>query len=202
MSSIINKLITFCNDEWDFFGKGEINLNGTTKEGIKEYQDGAWQRIGDYWKFIDGPYKNLTGKDRGTAWSAAFISFAFSESDAGEHFPYSAGHAKYINTSIRNSNNGKYNAPIVGQRLASYKLKPGDLIGYWRGDKKITFDNARKIGWYKSHTEIIVEVGNQYAYSIGGNVNHTVIRRQVKLNKKGEFVDKRENWFVIIQNNM
>jgi hypothetical protein len=37
---------------------------------------------------------------------------------------------------------------------------------------------------------------------MGGNVMHSVTRREVKLNAKGELDDNRENWFVVIENNL
>ena len=202
MASIIPKLITTCDAEWNFFGRSVIRLDGTSQVGKREYDDGAWQRIGDYWKFIGGGYKHLTGKDRGTAWSAAFVSWSMNEAGAADNFPYSSGHATYINQSIKNVNNGLVNSPIVGHPLKGYQLKVGDLIGYWRGDTKITFENARETGWYESHTDIVVEVGVGVAYTIGGNVMHSVTKRAVKLGPGGDLVDERENWFVAIENKM
>ncbi len=200
MASIIPSLLAECDEEWKFFGRSEKRLDGTDDVGLREYDDGAWQRIGDYWRALGGAYKNLTGKDRGVPWSAAFISWCMREAGAAARFPYSAGHAKYINQAIRDS--AKASAPLAGHRLAGYKLKPGDLIGYWRGKTKITFDNARKIGWYDSHTDIVVDVAAGKALSMGGNVMHSVTRREVKLNAKGELDDNRENWFVVIENNL
>lgn len=200
MASIVDALIDVCNSEWAFFGHSFIKTDGTSLVGKKEYQDGAWQRIGDYWKNLGGPYKNLTGKDRGVPWSAAFISWCMREAGAGAGFPYSAGHATYINAAIRDAN--KPTATLVGKQLNGYKLKLGDLIGYWRGEKQITFDTALKIGWYESHTEIIVEIAGNRAFSMGGNVNHSVTKRQVKLGTNGELKDTSENWFVVIQNNL
>lgn len=167
MTSIVPKLLEVCDAEWGFFGNSVLNLNGTSCVGKKEYEDGAWQRIGDYWKLIGGGYQHLTGKDRGTAWSAAFISWCMNQSGAGSKFPYSAGHAKYINQAIKNAKNGTGNALLIGHPLKEYKLKVGDLIGYWRGDTKITFDNANQIGWYLSHTDVVVEIAPGVAYSIG-----------------------------------
>ena len=203
MTTLTKNLIEFCIDEWNFFGAAEINLNNTiVDDGIKkEYQDGPRQRIADYWKFIGGAYKNLNGADRGTPWSAAFISFAFHEANAGNKFPYSAGHARYINHAIKNTKNG-INSPLMGRKLKGYSIKAGDLIGFWRGDKRITFENANRIGWYHSHTEIVIEVKNNYAYTIGGNVLHSVTRRQVRLNSQGHLVDRKKNWFVAIENNL
>ena len=198
--SIVSSLLEVCEAEWQFFGRSVRNLDGSSKVGLREYDDGAWQRIGDYWREIGGAYKNLTGKDRGYAWSAAFISWCMRQAGAGAAFPYSAGHAKYINAAIRNA--GDSSAPLIGHRLSGYKLKPGDLIGYWRGETKITFDNARKIGWYDSHTDIVVEVQAGKAFTMGGNVMHSVTKRAVRLGAKGDLTDKSENWFVAIQNNI
>lgn len=169
---------------------------------MKEYEDGAWQRVSDYWKFIVGGYKNLTGKDRGTPWSAAFISWCMGQVGVGNQFPYSAGHAKYINQSIKNARSGNLSAPIVAHALKGYKLRQGDLIGYWRGDKEVNFENANAIGWYESHTDIVVEIGDGVVFTIGGNVMHSVTKRAVKIGSAGELVDNRENWFVAIENNI
>lgn len=202
MATIIPALVQVALAEWTFFGGGQINLDGTVKDGKKEYQDGAWQRVGDYWRFLGGAYRNLTGKDRGYPWSAAFVSFGFHEAGAEDRFPYAAAHATYINTAIRNADEGMSTAPIVAHRLGDYQPKVGDLIGYWRGDTRVSFETARRIGYYESHTDIVVEVGDGYAYSIGGNVSQSVTRRQVKLNARGQLADKSANWFVVVENRM
>jgi hypothetical protein len=191
-------LIDACNNEWEFFGRSTITANGASTVGLREYDDGAWQRVGDYWRALGGPHQNLTGKDRGVPWSAAFISWVIREAGAGTQFPYSAGHATYINQAIRDAGNA--NAPLAGHKLNAYAPQPGDLIGYWRGQKPITVDNARQVGWYQSHTDIVVAVDNGVLHSIGGNVMHSVTRRAVKINSQGLVIDKRENWFVVIEN--
>ena len=204
-SAFTTKLVDFANDEWDFFGRQEWRLDGTVRDGKKEYQDGAWQRVGDYWRFIGQTYPsyaNLTGKDRGYPWSAAFISYCMSDAGAGTKFPYSPGHATYINKAISNAKNGTANAAIVGHKPTGYTLKPGDLIGYWRGDVAVTYDKALQIGWYTSHTDVVVEVGNKWAKSIGGNVGHSVTKREVRLSAGGNLTDTSENWFVVIENKL
>ncbi len=200
MASIITDLISFAEREWEFFERSTIALDGRTFVGRKEHEDGIAERVADYWQFIGGPFKNLTGRDRGTPWSAAFISFCFHEAGAGDQFPYSAAHAKFINTAIRNASDPT--AALVGHKLKGYRLKPGDLIGYWRGDTKITFDNARGIGSYMSHTDIVVAVDKGVAHSIGGNVMHSVTRRAVRLGSEGDLTDRSQNWFVAIANNL
>lgn len=198
--SIAENLIKVCLKEWEFFGRSAIGVNGTSTAGLREYDDGGWQRVGDYWRALGGGHANLTGKDRGVPWSAAFISWVMREAGAGSGFPYSEGHATYINQAIRNASLA--DAPIIGHKLSSYAPKVGDLIGYWRGDKAITFDNARQVGWYPSHTDIVVAVANGVLFSIGGNVMHSVTKRASRINANGMLIDKRENWFVAIENNI
>lgn len=200
MESFTSKLIAICDREWEFFDRSIIRLDGTMQIGKKEYEDGAWQRVNDYWRFIGGGYQNLTGKDRGQPWSAAFISWCMNEAGAGNKFPYSASHAKYINQAIKNSKSESINSAILGHPLSGYKLKTGDLIGYWRGATMISFDNATQVGWYESHTDIVVEIGNGIAYTIGGNVRHSVTKRAVKLGPNGDLVDTSQKWFVAIEN--
>lgn len=202
MESIIPTLIATAESEWRFFGCDQTRLDGTAIDGRKEYQDGAWQRIGNYWHEIGGGYANLTGRDRGYPWSAAFISFCFKSSGAGARFPYSPAHSRFINAAIRNHDEDKPDAPLVGHKLADHVLKPGDLIGYWWGSEPIAFDTARRIGDYHSHTEIVVEVENRVARSIGGNVSHSVMLREVRLDAAGHLADGSANWFVAIENNL
>ncbi len=202
MSPIIQALVQQAREEWEFFGHQRWKLDGSLIKGRQEYEDGAWQRIGDYWKNIGGGYANLTGKDRGYPWSAAFISFCMRAAGAGSNFPYSAGHARYINKAISNHLAGKMAEPIVGQRLTQYAPKVGDLIGYWRGATPITFDSAPSIGWYESHTDIVVDVAPGVLSSIGGNVSDGVTLREVRLGGDGKIVDQAQNWFVTVENRM
>lgn len=197
-----HKLVDFALGEWDFFGRAQYNLNGTTVDGKKEHQDGAWQRIGDYWKAIGGPYANLTGKDTGTPWSAAFISFCMRQAGAGSKFDYSAGHATYINAAIRAANAGNANAAFRAFKKSDHALQPGDLVGYWRGTTPISIDNALNIGWYQSHTDLVVEVGDKFVYVVGGNVGHSVTRKQLRTNASGNLVDTGYKWFVVMKNQL
>ena len=158
--------------------------------GIVREQNGNW----------NGP-SGVAARWR-APWSAAFISWCMSSAGAGKRFLYSASHAAYINQAIANAENGAFTSSTLGHPVTGYKLKAGDLIGHWRGDKKITFANAVRRGWYESHVDIVVEVHKGFALSIGGNVMHSVTKRAVKLGPNGELKDNRENWFVVIENKM
>ena len=91
---------------------------------------------------------------------------------------------------------------MIAHAPKTYVLKPGDLIGYWRGAKAITLDNALQVGWYESHADIVVEIGSGFAHTIGGNVMHSVTKREVKLSAASELIDQSENWFVSIATNI
>lgn len=202
MTRFTDNLIDVVMVEWAFFGSPTWNLDGTTTDGKKEYSDGAWQRIGEYWRQLYGPYAHLTGKDRGYPWSAAFVSFCMREAGADDKFRYSASHATYINASILASRKEEDGAPFTAESPKAVSLKVGDLIGYWRGDQRITIENAISVGWYQSHTDIVVNVGKRSAHVVGGNVGHSVTRKEVRLNPEGKLIDTRYPWFVVIQNNL
>lgn len=202
VSAFTDKLVDVAMDEWRFFGSPYWNIDGTTQDGKKEQEDGARQRIGDYWRPLGGPYANLNGSDHGYPWSAAFISFCMRTAGAGKRFSYSPAHATYINASIRAAAASSKTAAFYGLEPSSQPVSKGDLIGYWRGNTKITVKTALQTGWYQSHTDIVTEVGKGFAYVIGGNVGHSVTRKQVKLNTAGILTDERYSWFVLMSNRL
>lgn len=203
MTQFTNKIINIALGEWEFFGFSRKNIDGTVKIGRVEYQDGMYMRVNSYWQLVHKLYKpsydHLTGKDRGWPWSAAFISFCMNSANAGETFHYSAGHAHYINAAIKAMNNNDSNAIYRAHKKNGYSLKVGDMVAYWRGGTKITINNARKIGWYNSHCDIVTEVGKNYVKVIGGNVMHSVTQKALRINDDGELTDTSEKWFVVLE---
>lgn len=198
--TIIESLTSICNEEWDFFGNSKIHLDGTSQIGRSEYDEGAWQRVGHYWQSLGTSYAHLTGKDRGWAWSAAFVSFCMKNAGAGRLFPYSASHSRYINYAIAQSSNPE--SPLIAHRIAEYVPRVGDLIGRWRGIQVVTFDNAVSLGNYESHTDIVVATKPGVIEVIGGNVLHSVTRQELMSDSEGHLSDKRQAWFVVIENRL
>ncbi|WP_105382384.1 DUF2272 domain-containing protein [Neorhizobium alkalisoli] len=201
MSHFTDDLIRTATEEWDFFGRSAYNLNGTTVDGKKEYQDGAWQRIGTYWQNIGGPYARLTGKDRGYPWSAAFVSFCMTDAKVPPtKFGKSAAHSSYINDAIRAMVSGNRSTAFFAQDKRQYPLKPGDLVAYWRGGRPISIGNALSVGYYQSHCDIVVDVNSASAYVIGGNVGNSVTRKELRIDSQGRLTDTGYKWFVILEN--
>lgn len=214
--SFANDLIARVNTQWAFFGKdeatgGDKKVNGKPKETVEPFAS----RVGDYWLTIptssyDALVKDFAkalGKLDGTVtalpWSAAFISYCMQMSGAGSQFPYSAGHATWIVKAIKNKAAGRLNAPLVGYRTNETPLQPGDLIGAPR-QSGVTYNNAVSKGWFKSHTDIIVEVDHatKTAYAIGGNVTQSVARTKLKILSDGTLNDTSRPWLVVIRNNV
>lgn len=203
MSVLADGIVEAAKDEWEFFGFSRKNLDGTTELGRVEYQDGVHQRVNTYWKVVHDKYKpkydHLTGKDRGWAWSAAFVCFCMNEAGVGSEFDYSSWHGKYINSALRAANNEDVGAIYRARKKSEHSLKAGDLVAYWRGPRRITMENARKIGWYESHCDIVTEVGDRFVNVIGGNVMHSVTQKALRTNEAGMLTDTSEKWFTVLE---
>lgn len=192
--SVVEAAIKIAREEWEFFGKQEIDINGKTiRRGRKETDEGFWQRVGLYW--MDGTGKNLTGKNDDYAWSAAFISFVMRKAGSGERFRYSAQHSVYIRQAVRarERNDKKYG--FWGYALTESPVKVGDLVCYAR-QPGISVNTQSSN--YKSHADLVVEVTSGKALVIGGNVGNSVTQKAIELNSTGHLVDKTQPWFAVL----
>jgi len=191
-------LVKNANEEWARFGYQTRDKNNNwIKQGRKEYEDGFWQRVGDYWR--QGVGKKYTGKDRDVAWSSAFISWVMMKSGGlfGIPFTKSGSHSKYIRDYVKNRKEGKTNAPFVAYRINEKPAEIGDLVCYSRESSTDMYD---KTGSYKSHCDIVVAKRPNEIEVIGGNVNQSVSKR-VLSTQNGRVIDPHSKWFAIIKNN-
>ena len=221
-------LVGVANKEWQWFGKdltradkfigpdGKTTFSKGTKtkpNPRKETVEPYNTKIGDYWLAVPTAsynrlvknYAKAKGKLDGTvniAWSAAFISYCMQKAGAGTSFPYETGHATWMVKAIRNWQDKKINAALVGYEPGKLPLQPGDLIGRPR-EAGVTYKNAVKKGWFLSHSDIVVEidVAKRRAYVIGGNVGQSCSKSEVKIDKDGKLTDPG-GWIVHIQNNI
>src|SRR5262245_6935416 len=100
MTPIVTQAISLARQEWEFFGRQEVDRDGhLLRRGRKETDEGFWQRVGVYW--LEGTGQHLTGKNSDFPWSATFMSFVMRKAGAGERFKYSAQHSVYIRAAIQ-----------------------------------------------------------------------------------------------------
>ena len=185
-SLFVNNLTKMALDEWKAWNKG------LTKEGDASTMD----RLRAYWREGAG-LTNMSDQDMiNEAWSAAFISYLMKKSGAGSDWKYSSSHSKYITDSIKNRKENN-NKPFKGYRPEEVKIRIGDLVGFAR-QSGVTYDTT---GDYKSHTDIVIDVKDGYADTIGGNVGQSVKITRVPLTADGKIdLAKANKYFVVIKN--
>ncbi|MCA9776782.1 MAG: DUF2272 domain-containing protein [Candidatus Eremiobacteraeota bacterium] len=177
-----------------FGGQTVAESGSVTKRGHREYESGYDKRIGDYWKSIG---LNFDGDDRSVPWSAAFISFAHRMAGAGEQFKAGPAHASYIRDSIMAKKEGRTDAAYLGHRSSERAPQVGDLIGRAR-QGGVNYENQPSS--YKSHTDLVVEVGPGFVKMIGGNVADSVSLTTLGTDSKG-FLNNQSRYFVVMEPN-
>ena len=202
-SSIAIKGMQLCLDEWALFGKQEYDKNGNTaRAGRREGEDGIYQRIGSYW--LEGTNTHgLDGRNHEMPWSAAFISWIMRKSGTGTRFRYSTQHSVYVDQAIRDKKDGRAAAGFWGWRLNECRPSVGDLV-CWSRESGVDYDH-QKGGNYKGHCDIVVEIGLEELWVIGGNVGNSVTRRPLPLNSEGYLVPVSmggEQLFGLMQNRL
>ncbi len=187
-SSFKIKLVDLAKKEHKAWNYGKI------KEGNKD----TLQRLRNYWEEGTGIKKN-DNYYINEAWSSAFISYLMKKAGAGNDFKYSQSHSQYIEQAVKNrkENNSK---KFKAYRPNEVDVKVGDLVCYPR-QSGVTYDS--KSG-YKSHCDLIVEIKDNKAIGIGGNVSNSVGKKSYHL-KNGK-IDKNKDElpyggvFVVIKN--
>lgn len=122
-----------------------------------------------------------------------------------DEFPWSESHSDYIRWSVRARKDRVPGAAYWGYRVDEAEAVPavGDLIGYVRAVKNMSHQKA--LGWYDktsgyaSHSDLVVAVRPGEIDVIGGNVRDSVTRKTLKTNAKGQLIDQRHFWFVVMK---
>ena len=182
---------------------------------------GLWERVGEYWWTAMRPdtrFASWTGKhdssgvefasdeDGHYAWSAGFISYVMRVAGAGDHFPYSAAHADYINAARQQSMGVLTGVALSAERPDGYAPQPGDLICLGRGRSRgLTFDDL-PVESFPGHCDIVVAAASGQLSVIGGNVDDAVTEKHVPTTADGMLsppggppMDARYPWFVVLR---
>jgi hypothetical protein len=168
--------------------------SGSTKEG----DSATIERLRKYWKEGAGVTNWSDDKMTDEAWSAAFISYIMKKSGAGSEWKYSPSHSTYIVDSIKNRKENNSNS-FKGYKPEEVKLEIGDLVGKAR-QSGVNYDTK---GNYKSHTDVVVNIKDGVADTIGGNVGNSVSLTKVPLDASGKIDNSKvsgNKYFVVIKN--
>ena len=166
----------------------------------KEHIDPFFRFVGEMWQALG---IDLDGKDRGTPWSAAAISFmvrnASKRFEKYKNFKFSKRHSVYMHDSIKKQRAGDTSAPFWGFRLFQERPEIGDIVGKWR-EEPSDFDDAAAGRDFASHCDIIVSIRPDFVLAIGGNVKHSVsISRYAKT--PGGFINDEDEVNIILMVN-
>lgn len=171
--------------------------NGT----MREKDPAAISILKEYWKLgvikvTDNNLKDGSWQYR-HPWSAVFISYVMLQAGAGNHFPYSNNHAKYIVWARENTladTTSVFCAFDLKDQRSAWP-EPGDLICMNRKSNRYSLHSIKKE--CISHCDIVTEVNREsrYIITIGGNVGQTVNKRLVWLDENG-FIDVTRNYQV------
>jgi hypothetical protein len=108
------------------------------------------------------------------AWSAVFISYVMKKSNV--YFPYAGKHTTYS----QKIKKGGYPWTVLNPKTT--QLQRGDIIVQNREGNILNFETKDWVG--SSHGDIIIEVTNNQAIGIGGNVNQSVSKSKFTLYNK------------------
>jgi hypothetical protein len=217
--------VAVAEQEWRLFGQRvddnppDLSQESESNEDLQRLP-GFWQRIGEYWWLGQDATRResaWTGMhdENGQeidiqradyyAWSAAFISYVMRTAGAGARFPYAPSHSVYINIAKDMKLSRTSGWVVVAERVDQYAPTPGDLICFWRGKRRITYERlpARR---FPAHCDIVVERNKEQISVIGGNVDAAVTMKHVpvtadgRLSEAGDRVlDGRYPWFVVLR---
>lgn len=173
------RAVKYANEEFKKFQEGKTKeTNKSVYDDIKRY----WDSIG---------WSESEWSPTGTAWSSAFISYIMRKAGAKDDFKYASSHSKYIVQAIKNRKED-IQKDFRGYKLNEKKVEIGDLVCYARQDG-ITYNST---GDYASHCDIVVNIENDYAEGIGGNVSDSVSKKKIPL-KNGYVTDGNRRFVVI-----
>lgn len=210
--------------EWRMWGQRMAAPEAEATRVIKlEREEGYWQRVGEYWWLglnAGSAESGWTGKhdnegqvfppeqDGAYAWSAAFVSYVMRIAGAGQHFPYSADHADYINAAKRMALGQVNHWVVFAERVQDYAPVPGDLVCFGRGRASgLRYEDLPTPELFPSHCDIVVDTSQAGQVAvIGGNVEDAVTMNMVPVTPDGRLaasdgivLDTRYPWMAVLR---
>jgi hypothetical protein len=180
-------LISAAAKEWLRFDRGNKIEN----------ENPQFKIVGEYWQAIN---LNLDGMNRGTPWSAAYISFV--ALTAGyNNFKFAPAHATYVYDAVKKRKANDINAPFWGFNVDEHKPQIGDLVCRWRGNNPISSMDSLPEDGFDSHCDIVFEVRDGAARALGGNVRDSVRITDYLLDSNGFLKSGSTKVYGVLKNN-
>lgn len=166
---------------------------------VNEADPELCKQIEKWTKDIGGAFVSCTSPDH--PWSAVFVSWCVKAAGATKsEFEFSKAHSVFVHKAIQNALNGT--GVFHGLEITAHAPRVGDIIQHNRGGTKFNFAHARKNKHYKSHSVIVVEVGQDaqgpFAFCIGGNERDAIRRSVVRLTSQGLIRQRNGNPFICV----
>jgi hypothetical protein len=138
-------------------------------------------------------------------WSAVFVSWCVKHAGASKaEFKFAMSHSVFVHQAIKNADNGV--GVFRGFPIDAEGPAVGDIIQNNRDGNKFDFAFARANPDYKSHSVIVIEVGEdtlgRFAFCVGGNESDSVRRTVVRLNANGLIKQRSGNSFISVVKNL
>jgi hypothetical protein len=172
-----------------------------TFQFMNEAEPALCSRIQSWTEDIGSPFTSCTK----VPWSAVFVSWCMKRAGATKtEFKFSMSHSVFAHQAIKNAI--KQQGVFQGFDINQQAPDVGDVIHYNRDGNKFTFEFAKTHSDYKSHSVIVVEVGEdslgRFAFCVGGNESDSIRRTTVRLDASG-FIKKRDlNPFISLIKNL
>ncbi len=202
LSPTVQRLVGSALGEWNFFGRSTRSLSNEWHIGGDEADEPYTSRVGRYWRAVGN-----SGWDGDTPkpWSAALISWLFQNAEVDESvFAPNAGHADYIRHIHNNPGPLSLDPPSTPLRAGYliWNAREGSVSGHDEAVAKL-----RAGSFFVSHCDLVVEVGDGWCHSIGGNVSNrdpggSVTRSTWKLDGGGALADRRKPWIGVVSNQL
>ena len=166
---------------------------------VNEADPELCRQIEKWTKDIGGAFVSCTSPNH--PWSAVFVSWCVQRAGATKaEFEFSKAHSVFVHKAIQNALNGT--GVFHGLDINAHAPNVGDIIQHNRGGSKFDFAHARKNKQYKSHSVIVIEVGQDsqgpFAFCIGGNESDSIRRSVVRLTPQGLIKQRESNRFICV----
>ena len=207
MSATAASIVEAATFEWLHWGQSTWNLKTGEKLIAHTDDEDAFAQyvIGRYCSVAGGTPTVDDIQDDRYAWSAVCVSAIMAAAGYTKaEFPFAQSHSTYLRHFVQARKDRNKQAVYWGRRLteASATPRPGDLLGYARGDN-MTFQKAQaffdKTTPYMSHVDIVVARRAREIDVIGGNVRDSVTKKTLPLTARGLVADRSHPWFVVLR---